>query len=58
MKRDNKYTIEITWSEDGYYAKVLELQGCCTAANTLSEVLVMVNDAIELWEATAQELGL
>jgi predicted RNase H-like HicB family nuclease len=57
MKRE-KYTIQIEWDGEGYYAKVLELQGCCTAADTLSEVLVMVNDAIELWESVAQDLGI
>lgn len=53
------YTIEIIPDEDdgGYVARVRELPGCLTQADTWEELLQMVEDAKRLWIESALEYG-
>lgn len=53
------YTIEIIPDEEdgGYVARVRELPGCLTQADTWDELLLMVEDAKRLWLESALEHG-
>ena len=39
------YTVEVKQSEGGYFAKVVELPGCMTWADTYEELGAMIEDA-------------
>jgi len=56
------YTLEITHDSDpdnpGWVARVVELPGCLTQADTFEELELMIQDAIRLWIAVAIEDGL
>jgi len=43
--------------EGGYFAKVQELPGCMTQAETWEEVHIMIKDAMQLWLESAIEFG-
>lgn len=55
------YTIEViredTVGENGYLARVLELPGCITQADTFAELAAMIEDAMRAWIETALEDG-
>ncbi len=52
------YTVEIIPDpEGGYVAKVLELKGCITQADTWEELEYMIEDAKRVWLETALEEG-
>ena len=51
------YTIEIIRDGGGYFAKVVELPGCMTQADTFTEIAEMINDAMTLWIESALEDG-
>ena len=43
------YTIEIMPDEDYYFARVLELPGCLTYADSLEKLSPMIEEAIRHW---------
>lgn len=43
------YTIEVRRDEDGWFARVKELPGCMSWADTLEELLPMIEDAKRGW---------
>jgi antitoxin HicB len=43
------YTIEIMPDEDYYFARVLELPGCLTYADSLEKLSPMIEEAIREW---------
>lgn len=53
------YTIEViredTIGESGYVARILELPGCVTQADTFVELASMLEDAMRAWIETAIE---
>ena len=53
------YTIEVTRDEgedfSGWFARVVELPGCMTQAETLEELEGMIQDAMRAWIETAIE---
>lgn len=55
------YTIEVTRDtgeqSDGWFARVVELPGCMTQADSFDEIDEMVTDAMRAWIETALELG-
>ena len=52
------YNIEVKRSEDGtYFARVKELPGCMTEADTFAEVEEMIRDAMTAWIEVALEEG-
>lgn len=52
------YTIEIKPSpEGGFSARILELSGCITQADTIDEVYMMLEDAKKCWIEDALENG-
>ena len=51
------YTVETKRSEDGYFAKVLELSGCMTWTATLEELEYMIEDAMLCWIEDALKHG-
>jgi antitoxin HicB len=55
------YTIEIyrddSDGEEGYVARVVELPGCLTQADSFTELEEMIQDAIRAWIETAIENG-
>lgn len=53
------YTIEIIpdREEGGYVARIKELRGCITQADTWEELLVMIEEAKEGWLEVALEYG-
>ena len=51
------YTVEIRHNEDGYFAKILELPGCMTWAETFEELGSMIEDAMETWIGCNLEHG-
>jgi predicted RNase H-like HicB family nuclease len=55
----HKYEIIIYWSQEdtAFIAEVPELPGCMAHGNTQPKVLENINQAIELWLATATEFG-
>jgi antitoxin HicB len=54
------YNIEVKRSEDGgtYFARVKELPGCMTEADTFAEVEEMIRDAMAAWIEVALEEGI
>lgn len=53
---DKDWTIEVQRTETGgYFAKVVELPGCMTEADTWDELKEMIHDALVLWLASAIE---
>lgn len=54
-----RYTIEIFPSEEGgYAARIRELPGCLTQADTWAEIDAMIQDAKQAWLETALERGM
>jgi antitoxin HicB len=55
------YTIEVTRDsspdEDGFVARVIELPGCITQADTFAELGEMIEDAMRAWIESALEDG-
>ena len=51
------YTIEIVPDEDYYFARVLELPGCLTYADTLEKLSPMIEEAIRDWIEVSRECG-
>lgn len=55
------YTLEVFRENDpdnpGWVARVVELPGCITQADTFEELEVMISEAKELWLETALEDG-
>lgn len=55
------YTIEVmrddTGEQKAWFAKVLELPGCMTQADTFEELQAMIEDAMRAWIGTALEDG-
>ena len=55
------YTIEVTKDESdkyaGWFARVVELPGCMTQADTFEELSVMITDAMTAWLESALEDG-
>jgi antitoxin HicB len=55
------YTIEVTKDESdeysGWFARVVELPGCMTQADTFEELSEMIRDAMRAWIESAQEDG-
>lgn len=55
------YTIEVIRDDDeeesGWVARVIELPGCLTQADTFEELGEMIEDAMRLWIETALEDG-
>ena len=55
------YTIEVQKDEgenySGWFARVVELPGCMTQADTFAELSEMVQEAMALWIETALEDG-
>lgn len=51
------YTVEMKHDEDGYFAKVVELPGCMTWADTFEELGFMIEDATRGWIEDALEHG-
>jgi antitoxin HicB len=52
------YEIEVKRNEDGtYFAKVKQLPGCMTEADTFAEVEEMIRDAMAAWIEVALEEG-
>jgi antitoxin HicB len=43
------YTVEAKHDEDGWFAKVVELPGCMTWADTFDELGPMIEDAMHGW---------
>jgi predicted RNase H-like HicB family nuclease len=54
---DLPYTAEIRYDEYGYFAKVLELPGCITRADTFEELGPMIKDAMATWIECSLEHG-
>jgi antitoxin HicB len=55
------YTIEVVREEtddySGWFARVVELPGCMTQADTFDELGEMIADAMQAWIETALETG-
>jgi len=51
------YTFEAKHDEDGWFAKVVELPGCMTWADTFEELEPMIEDAMRGWIEDALEHG-
>jgi len=56
---DNKYEIIIYWSVDdsAFVAEALELAGCMADGESYKEALSNIEQVIEEWIETAQEIG-
>lgn len=56
---NRKYEAISCWSEDdqAFVAEVPELSGCMAHGDSQEVALVSISDAIDLWTATAAELG-
>lgn len=53
------YTIELRQDpEEGWFARVKELQGCMSQGDTAEEAIAMIREAMELWLEVALEEGL
>ncbi len=63
MSKDKKliqklpYKVEIAHDEDGWFAKVIDLPGCMTWADTFEELRPMIEDAKRGWIEDALEYG-
>jgi antitoxin HicB len=51
------YTVEVRHDRDGWFARVVELPGCMTWADTAEELLPMIEDAKRGWIEDALEHG-
>jgi len=51
------YTVEAKHDEDGWFAKVVELPGCMTWADTFEELVAMIEDAKLGWIEVGLEHG-
>ena len=51
------YTIEIMPDEDYYFARVLELPGCLTYADSVEKLWPMIEDAMRDWIEVSLEYG-
>ena len=55
------YTIEVIYDDSGvapgYFARVVELPGCMTQADTFAELGEMIEDAMRLWIGMCMEQG-
>jgi len=51
------YTVEVKHDEDGWFAKVVDLPGCMTWADTFEELGPMIEDAKRGWIEDALEHG-
>ncbi len=51
------YTVEIRHDEDGWFAKVVELPGCMTWADSFEELGPMIEDAKRGWIEDSLEHG-
>jgi len=49
--------VEITSSEDGYFARIVELPGCMTWAGTPEEIEPRIKDPMICWIGGALEYG-
>jgi len=55
---DLPYTIELSFNSiDGWFAKVKELRGCMTQADTIEELWPAIRESMELWLEVALEDG-
>lgn len=54
---DLPYPVEVKHDEDGWFAKVVDLPGCMTWADTLEDLWPMVEDAKHGWIEDALENG-
>jgi antitoxin HicB len=54
---DLPYTVETKHDEDGWFARVMELPGCMTWADTFEELGPMIEDAMRGWIEDAVEHG-
>jgi predicted RNase H-like HicB family nuclease len=56
------YTIEVVYDQgekySGWFARVVEWQGCMTQADNFTELGEMIEDAMRAWVETCRELGL
>lgn len=52
------YAVEVRHDEDGYFAKVVDLPGCMTWADTAEELWPMIEDAKAAWIEGSLEEGL
>ncbi len=64
MKKDLKYYMSLPYKveifpspEGGYAARVTDLPGCITCAETWGELLYMIEDAKKCWISTGLEYG-
>jgi antitoxin HicB len=55
--RSLPYTVEVRHNEDGWFAKVVDLPGCMTWADTFEELGPMIEDAKLGWIEDAMEHG-
>jgi predicted RNase H-like HicB family nuclease len=57
--KDHRYEIIIYWSKDdqAYIAEAPELPGCLAHGDNYQEALDSIQDAIDLWLETAQDIG-
>lgn len=55
----HKYEVIIWWSDEDkvFVAQAPELPGCMAHGDTQEEALIQINEAIQLWVETANELG-
>ena len=55
----HKYAVIIYWSseDEAFVAEVPELPGCAAHGSSHADALKKVNDAMDLWLATAKEFG-
>ena len=51
------YSIELTRSEDGWFAEVAELPGCMTQGESAAEAVEMAQDAMAAWIEVALQDG-
>ena len=52
------YRVEVAYiKEEGFFAKVPSLPGCITSADTMAELIEMIEDAMCLWIQVALEDG-
>jgi predicted RNase H-like HicB family nuclease len=55
----HKYELVLSWSpdDDAFVVEVPDLPGCAADGTSRGEAVVQIEQAIELWLATARELG-
>ena len=53
-----RYTVEIERTGDGYFARIVELPGCMTWAETPEEIEPRIKDAMICWIEGSLEAGL